>query len=82
MTRNQFATCVSLARDYSRDLSSVDDSAVFGCGLPNFKPVFVTVDQVAKFVRWQCGYIYGGSGFDPVALAECADIARSKFTLV
>jgi hypothetical protein len=82
MTRNQFATCVSLARDYSRDLSTVDDSAIFGCGLPGFKPIFVTREQVAKFVRWQCSYIYGASGFDGESLAECADIARAKFTLV
>lgn len=82
MTRNQFASAVTLARDYSRDFSTVDDSPLYGCGLPDFKPVFVTVEQVAKFVRWQCAYIYGASGFDSEALAECADIARTKFTLV
>ena len=81
MTRNQFATAVSLARDFSRDLSAVDDSPLFGCGLPGFKPVFVTTEQVAKFVRWQCAYI-NGNGFDGKALAECADIARARFTLV
>jgi hypothetical protein len=81
MTRNQFASAVTLARDYSRDFSAIDDSSLFGCGLPGFKPVFVTVEQVAKFVRWQCAFI-NGNGFDGEALQECADIARAKFTLV
>lgn len=81
MTRAQFAECASLARDYSRDFSAIDDSPLFGCGLPYFKPIFVTREQVAKFIRWQCGYIYGANGFDGAALAECADIARAKFTL-
>ena len=81
MTRNQFASAVTLARDYSRDFSAIDDSPLFGCGLPGFKPVFVTLEQVAKFVRWQCAFI-NGNGFDGESLAECAGIARAKFTLV
>ena len=80
MTRSQFAECATLARDYSRDFSTVDDSPLYGCALPNFKPVFVTREQVATFIRWQCAYI-NGNGFDASALAECADIAREKFTL-
>jgi hypothetical protein len=84
MKKSEFASAAALAFDYSKDLAHVDDSALFGCGLPGFKPVFVTLEQVAKFVRWQCTFVNSGgsAAFDAEELANCADIAREKFTLI
>jgi hypothetical protein len=81
MKKAEFSAAAALAFDYSKDLSHVDDAPLFGCGLSDFKPIFVTLEQVAKFVRWQCSYV-NASGHDAEGLAECADIAREKFTLI
>lgn len=80
MKNSDFARALRLAQDLSQDLSQVDDSAIFGCGLPGFKPVFVTVKQVAKFIRWQSLCLNGN--FDSEAIAECAQIARKVFVTI
>ena len=46
--------CLKVAQDSSVDLSGVDDSILFGCGLPDFQPVAVSVKVVAKLLRYQC----------------------------
>lgn len=81
MKKSEFSAAAALAFDYSKELAHVDDSALFGCGLPGFKPIFVTLEQVAKFIRWQCSFV-NAVGHDADGLAECADIAREKFTLI
>lgn len=74
-----FARAASIARS-TVDLSHVDDTPIFGCGLPGFVPVFVTVEQVAKFVRYQTAQLNGG--IDGEAMAECASIARKAFLVI
>ena len=81
MKKSEFSAAAALAFDYSKSLEHVDDSALFGCGLSGFKPIFVTLEQVAKFIRWQCSFV-NAKGFDAEELANCADIAREKFTLI
>lgn len=76
MTKKQFGQAVRIAQS-REDLSKVDDSTLFGCGLPDFKPVFCTIEMVAKFVRWQCLQFNGE--FNAENLNECATIARRKF---
>lgn len=79
MKASEFALAARIARS-SQDLSTVDDSPLWGCGLPGFVPVFVTVEQVAKFVRYQTVQFNGG--IDAEAMAECAKIARKAFLIV
>lgn len=81
MKKSEFSAAAALAFDYTKDLSNVDDAPLFGCGLSDFKPIFVTLEQVAKFIRWQCSYV-NAVGHDADGLAECAGIAREKFTLI
>jgi len=80
MTKAEFSQAVKIAKDLNTDLSNKDDSIIFGCGLPNFVPVHVTIEQVAKFIRWQALQFNGE--FDAHALNECAEIAKKKFLIV
>lgn len=76
-----FARAASLAKTSPDPLFTPANLAPFeGCGLPGFAPVFVTLAQVAAFVRWQALQFDGE--FDAEALAECAAIARKKFFLI
>lgn len=79
MTKSEFAAAVTIAKS-DKDLSATDDSVLFGCGLPGFQPVHVTLDMVAKFVRWQALQMNGA--FDAAALNECAHIARRRFVVI
>jgi hypothetical protein len=83
MTKTEFSEAVKIATS-SRDLSNVDDSILIGCGLPDFNyPVYVTVEMVAKLVRWQCCGIFSNSTIvDSQELDNMAHIARRKFQIV
>lgn len=74
MTRAELAECRRIAQDSSIDLSGEDDSALHGCGLPEFEPVTVSPRTVAKFLRWQCCTLSGGwdsSEYDDIARYLC-----------
>lgn len=79
MTKDEFAQAFKIAKS-DKDLSKVDDSTLWGCGLPGFKPVHVTLDQVARFIRWQ-SFTFAGT-VDAKELDECAHIARRNFLCV
>lgn len=82
MTRDQFSEAVKIAQSH-RDLSDVDDSTLYGCGLSDFQPVHVTIEMVAKLVRWQCCGIFNNNVIvDAQELDNCAHIARRKFLIV
>jgi hypothetical protein len=81
MTKQQFSEAWKIARNHEIDLSNVDDSILYGCGLNDFAPVHTTLETVAKLLRWQCNYIFGG-GFDAQELDNMAHIARKKFLIV
>jgi len=52
MLKDQFDRAFAIARSKA-DLSQVDDSILFGYGLPDFAPVTVPIETVAKTIRWQ-----------------------------
>lgn len=79
MTRNEMAQARTLAQEPTFDTSNVDDSILYGCGLPGFQPVHVTLPVVAKFLRWQCCLLNGG--WDAEAYDECCNILRRKAML-
>jgi hypothetical protein len=84
MTKQEFRAAFDLAHNDLLDWSQVDDSIVFGCGLGNFPKTNVTLLVVAKFIRWQCLYIFtkGNERWDSFELDQCAQIAHRKFVLV
>jgi len=83
MTKAQFSEALKIATS-DRDLSNVDDSNLFGCGCSDFQyPVYVTVDAVAKLLRWQvCSIFSNGIIADANELDNMAHIARKKFQIV
>ena len=80
MKLSQFSQAAKIAADLSIDLSDEDDSILFGCGLPGFKPVYVTLRQVAKFIRWQTLCFNGA--IDTNEMQECARIAKKSFLVI
>ncbi len=80
MTKPEFSAAWKIAQS-NQNLDAIDDSILFGCGLPDFQPVFTTLETVAKFLRWQCNYIFG-DGFDAQELDNCAHIAKKKFKII
>lgn len=62
MKPTEIKLATSIARDSSIDLSDVDDGILFGFGLPDFKPVTVSLRVVAKCMRWQCSYVLQKKG--------------------
>ena len=80
MTKNQFSQAVAIAKLGSKGYGDADDSILFGCGLPDFEPVHVTLNQVARFINWQAMQFNGE--WNAEELDNCAHIARRKFLIV
>ena len=78
MNRAQFKKAIDLAMSKA-ELSLVDFDVFFGFGLDDFKPVYCTIEQVARLIRWQALYLDGG--IDQEALDEIAAAGRSKFII-
>ena len=79
MNAAQFKKAFSLA-DSDRCLDNVDDTHLFGYGLPDFKPVFTTIEAVAKVIRWQARYLNGK--WDQNELNEIARLGRKRFLIL
>lgn len=58
MKAHELKACLALAQS-GLELQA-DDSVLYGFGLPDFQPVFVTMAVVAKCIRWQCNQWDGG----------------------
>ena len=76
----QFQKAFAIANDASIDLSNVDDSILFGCGLLQFEPVYTTLEAVAKLIRWQAMQFNGE--WNAEALNEVTTIGRKKFMIL
>jgi hypothetical protein len=80
MTKNEFADAFKIAKDFSIDLTNVDSSHMFGYGLPDFAPVHVTLEQVAKEIRWHALQFNGE--WNGEALNEVANLGRRNFIVL
>ena len=80
MTLQEFQSAFSIAKDFNRDLSNVDDSILYGYGLPEFKPVYMTLEAVAKTIRWQALQFNGQ--WDAQELDEVARLGRKNFLVL
>lgn len=80
MTKNQFDAAFNIAKNVSIDLTNVDSSHMFGYGLPNFNPVHVTLEQVAKEIRHHALQFNGE--WDGEALNEVANLGRRNFIVL
>jgi len=78
MTRQQFDKAMQIAK--STNLENVDDSILDGSGLPGFKPVTVTLQAAAKFIKWHCMYLNGQWGSEE--LNEMREISKKRWLIV
>lgn len=76
MTTKQFNEAVKLSATYPE----ADTLCFDGFGLPDFKPVYVTLKQVAALINWQARFFDGN--FDQEALAEVKRYSKNKFLIV
>lgn len=75
MTKNQFDAAVKMASEGT--FGDADDTVLHGCGLPDFKPVTVTLAAAARFIAWHCQCLNGS--FDSEALNDMRNISRKKW---
>lgn len=80
MTSQQFSAAFKIASDFSRDLLHIDNNTIHGYGLPGFRPVHVTLEMVAKEIRWHALRFDGQ--WDAEALQEVASLGRRAFIVV
>lgn len=80
MTFKQFQIAYSIAKDFDRNLSDVDDSNLYGFGLREFRPTHTTLEAVAKIIRWQALQFNGEWDID--ALNEVIQHGRKKFLVL
>jgi len=81
MTAAEFKQAVTLSRDNANPkVNGADMNCFDGFGLPNFQPVYVTVFQVARLIRWQAVQLNGE--FDQVALDEVKRCGRNRFQII
>jgi len=79
MNKAQFSAALKIATS-DKDLSSVDNSHIIGYGLPDFKPVVITLDMVAKEIRHN-SFTFAGT-IDPKGLAEVFTYGKRAFMVV
>lgn len=51
-----------------------------GYGLSGFEPVYVTIKQIARLIRWQCQYINGGWNYKE--LNEIGRFGKRRFMIL
>ena len=78
MNKSEFLAAVHLAESRI-DLSGHDDFPLHGCALPEFEPVFCSIEATARFLRWQAMMLNGH--WDYKALTEMQAIFRRKVML-
>ncbi len=78
MTKQEVRMAMRLALS-GQDLSAHDTEPLFGCALPDFKPVVVSMETVARFLRCQVVMLNGQ--VDENELNDLAPILRSKVML-
>ena len=79
MTKAELSDALTIARS-GQNLDDVDDSLLFGYGLPGFEHVSVTIEAAAKTMRWQVIELTGGVNQE--ALNELADLFRYRVTIL
>jgi hypothetical protein len=79
MNVKEFSAAVAVAKS-GVDLSREDIDIFMGFGLRDFAPVYCTVPQVARLIRWQSGTFAGG--WDSEMMNEVAHFGRKRFIIV
>ncbi len=82
MTKREIGEAIALAQS-DIELPGMQDGALAifdGFGLPDFRPVYVSLEAVASLIRYQTFYL--GDGIDNEALNEIAQCGRKQFMVL
>jgi hypothetical protein len=79
MTNQEFKQAFKIAES-DETLTNEAADLFNGFGLNNFKPVFVTLRQVAELMRWQAKFLNGTWDMD--ALNEIGRLGRYRFKII
>lgn len=79
MNKAEFTDALRIAKDATIDLTDEEIGLMDGYGLPDFKPVSVSTRQVARMVRWQAQYIFGG--WDAEEINSIRQLGRKRFEI-
>lgn len=79
MTHPEFQEAFRIANS-EEDLTNVDDSHLFGFGLPDFQPTSTTLKAVAKIIRWQAHQFNGE--WNSKMLEEVRRFGKKRFLIV
>jgi len=81
MTKKEFSDAYTIAMSNEKIDMLAEPIDVFdGFGLENFIPVYVTLRQVARLIRYQAVYLNGG--IDTEKLQEVANCGRKLFKII
>lgn len=81
MTKHQFSEANTLARSNATINPEQEPIDIFdGFALPDYAPVYVTIKQIARLIRYQAIYMNGG--IDSDNLQEIANCGRRKFMVI
>ena len=82
MTKPEFAKAFEIAKDFDNSPTIMDvDIAIFdGFDLNDFNPVYVTLRQIARLIRYQALYLSGE--WDSEALNEIGHFGKKRFIVI
>lgn len=80
MTKKEFSAAVALAQS-NVPLLKHSSELLCGFGLPDFKPVNVSIFAAAECIRWQCSYVFS-DGWDNAAMEECWRFFRHRVNII
>lgn len=83
MNLTQFQLACKIAKS-SESLINEDIDLFDGFALPDFQPVYCTIRQVARLIRWQVGwqsFRYSWT-WDPEELNLIGNLGRKRFLIV
>ena len=79
MNKPELTKAFDLAKS-DEDLSTEDIDLFCGFGLSEFDPIYCTIRQVARIIRYQCQYMNGGWDMDN--FQEIANFGRKLFMII
>jgi hypothetical protein len=81
MTKQEFSQAFQIAKSNEKIDPGQEPIDLFdGFGFKDFAPVYVTLKQVARLIRWQAICMDGS--IDSENLQEIANIGRKKFFII
>lgn len=80
MNKAEMTQALAIAKNPEINLSNEDISLFDGYGLDDFTPVHVTINQVARVIRWQAQYMDGT--WDAAEIHMIAHYGRKRFRII